>query len=107
MAWLAAVFVLAAFAIYSAGSITHGFVAYYAAAGLLIDGQLGSAAYDDRWFGEYLQQLTGSNIRESFTPNPPTMALLAWPIQPGILRRLRRAGTQRSSFPTCCSVRRC
>jgi hypothetical protein len=80
IAWVGAAFVLTAFAMYSAGSITHGFVAYYAAGRLLMDGQLGLPAYDDRWFGEYLQQLTGSNIREIFTPNPPTMALMAWPL---------------------------
>ena len=36
--------------------------------------------YDDAWFGAYVQQLTGSTIREIFTPNPPTMALMALPI---------------------------
>ena len=79
-AWGFGMAILAAFTIYSAASITHGFVAYYAAARLLIDGRLGPSAYDDVWFGEYVQQLTESNIREIFTPNPPTMALMAAPI---------------------------
>jgi hypothetical protein len=72
--------ILAAFTIYSAASITHGFVAYYAAARLLADGALGPNAYDDAWFGAYVQQLTGSTIREIFAPNPPTMALMALPV---------------------------
>src|SRR5688572_19050536 len=79
-AWGFAAAVLAGFTYYSAASVTHGFLAYYAAARLLIDGALGPSAYDDAWFGAYLQQLTGTSIREIFTPNPPTMALMAWPI---------------------------
>jgi hypothetical protein len=79
-AWGVGLVSLGAFAIYSAASITHGFVAYYAAARLLADGALGPNAYDDAWFGAYVQQLTGSTIREIFTPNPPTMALMALPI---------------------------
>ncbi|HEX6216447.1 MAG TPA: hypothetical protein VFZ38_16550, partial [Vicinamibacterales bacterium] len=62
-----AIAILAAFAIYSAASVTHGFIAYYGAARLLIDGALGPSAYDDAWFGAYLQQLTGTAIREIFT----------------------------------------
>ena len=80
LAWVLATLVLAAFTMYSAGSVTHGFVAYYAAARLLVDGALGPAAYDDAWFGAYVQQLTGTSIREIFTPNPATMALMALPI---------------------------
>jgi hypothetical protein len=79
-AWGAASAILAGFTYYSATSVTHGFLAYYAAARLLRDGALGPRAYDDGWFGAYLQQLTGTSIREIFTPNPPTMALMAWPI---------------------------
>ena len=72
--------ILAAFAVFSARSVTHGFVAYYAASRLLVDGRLGPSAYDDAWFGEVVRQLTASNVREIFTPNPPTMALMALPI---------------------------
>jgi hypothetical protein len=78
--WSAAAIVLTAFTWYSAGSVTHGFVAYYGAARLLATGQLGPMAYDDSWFGHYVQTVTGSNVVEIFTPNPPTMALMAWPI---------------------------
>jgi hypothetical protein len=79
-AWGVATAILAGVTVYSASSVTHGFIAYYAAARLLLEGQLGPMAYDDAWFGAYLQQLTGTNIREIFTPNPPTMALMALPI---------------------------
>jgi len=72
--------VLAVFTVFSAGSMTHGFVAYYAASRLLVSGQLGPIAYDDRWFGEKVQQFTASSVREIFTPNPPTMALMALPV---------------------------
>jgi hypothetical protein len=68
------------FTVFSAGSITHGFVSYYTASRLLASGELGVLAYDDRWFGEVVQRLTASNVREIFTPNPPTMALMALPL---------------------------
>lgn len=75
-----AALVLAAFTIYSARSITHGFVSYYAASRLLLAGELGPRAYDDRWFGAYVQEVTQSAVREIFSPNPPTMALMAAPV---------------------------
>ena len=75
-----AAMVLAWFTVFSASSITHGFVSYYAASRLLASGELGPRAYDDRWFGEVVQRLTASNVREIFTPNPPTMALMALPL---------------------------
>jgi hypothetical protein len=75
-----AVMILAVFTVFSAGSMTHGFVAYYTASRLLATGQLGPIAYDDRWFGEKVQQFTASSVREIFTPNPPTMALMALPV---------------------------
>ncbi len=80
IAWAFAALVLAAFTIYSSRSMTHGFVAYYAASRLLVAGELGPRAYDDRWFGAYVQDVTQSSVREIFTPNPPTMSLMAIPI---------------------------
>ena len=80
LAGMLAAAILAIFTVFSAGSITHGFVAYYTASRLLVSGELGPIAYDDRWFGEKVQQLTASNVREIFTPNPPTMALMALPV---------------------------
>ena len=75
-----AAMVLAMFTLFSAGSITHGFVSYYTASRLLVSGELGPNAYDDQWFGEKVQQLTASNIREIFIPNPPTMSVMALPL---------------------------
>ena len=78
-AWVAAAVILAGFTWYSAASTTHGFVAYYAASRLLSAGELGPRAYDDQWFGAYVQSVTQSAVREIFTPNPPTMALMGSP----------------------------
>jgi hypothetical protein len=75
-----AAMVLAIFTVFSASAVTHGFVSYYTASRLLISGELGPLAYDDQWFGDAVKQLTASNVREIFIPNPPTMALMALPI---------------------------
>ena len=80
LAWAFGVVVLTVFTVYSAGSMTHGFVSYYAASKLLLAGQLGPDAYDDGWFGAYVQQVTHSTVREIFIPNPPPMALMAAPV---------------------------
>ena len=80
LAGMIAAMVLTIFTILSAGSVTHGFVSYYTASRLLVSGELGPDAYDDRWFGEVVQRLTSSNVREIFIPNPPTMSLMALPL---------------------------
>jgi len=80
LAGMLAAMALAIFTVFSAGSITHGFASYYTASRLLANGELGPLAYDDRWFGDRVQQLTASGVREIFTPNPPTMALMALPL---------------------------
>jgi hypothetical protein len=80
LAGMLAAMLLAWFTVFSASSITHGFVSYYTASRLLVSGELGPLAYDDRWFGEVAQRLTASNVREIFSPNPPTMALMALPL---------------------------
>jgi hypothetical protein len=80
LAGMLAAMLLGWFTVFSASSITHGFVSYYTASRLLISGELGPLAYDDRWFGEVVQRLTASNVREIFSPNPPTMALMALPV---------------------------
>jgi hypothetical protein len=79
--WAAALVVLAADAVSVAtGRMTHGFIAYYAASRLLVDGELGAQVYDDAWFIRYAQELTGTGVLEVFGPNPPAMALLALPV---------------------------
>lgn len=81
LVWLACVAILTTYVLsYSAWNVTHGFISYYAAARLLVDGRLGPAAYDDAWFGKHVQDITGTGVREIFTPNPPMMALMAAPL---------------------------
>lgn len=59
---------------------THGFVAYYTAARLLVTGDLGARVYEDYWFGEQAQRQSQSNVLEIFGPNPPSMAFAAAPL---------------------------
>ncbi len=95
-AWALATAILAGATYYSAATVTHGFIAYYAAARLLTHGFLGPGAYDDVWFGAFLQQLTGTSIRDIFTPNPPSMALMALPVaafEHGFARALWLSGS--------------
>jgi hypothetical protein len=80
LAWIAGFAALTVFAVYSAGNLTHGFVSYYTASRLLIAGKLGPAAYDDGWFGAEVQSITRSNVIEIFSPNPPTMSVMALPV---------------------------
>jgi hypothetical protein len=80
LAWASALAILIAYsAAASIGRTTHGFIAYYGAARLFIDGELSADAYDDRWFNQYVQRITNTGVREIFTPNPPTMSLIAVP----------------------------
>lgn len=80
LAGMIAAMVLTIAAIFSAGSVTHGFVSYYTAARLLVSGELGPSAYDDRWFGAAVKTITATDVREIFIPNPPSMSLMALPI---------------------------
>lgn len=75
-----AAMILAFFTIFSAGSITHGFVSYYTASKLLVRGELGPSAYDDQSFGAKVKEITSTDVREIFIPNPPTMSLMALPL---------------------------
>jgi hypothetical protein len=80
IAGMIAAMILAGFTVFSAGSVTHGFVSYYTASRLLAAGELGPLAYDDAWFGARVKEQTATDIREIFTPNPPPMALMALPL---------------------------
>ena len=80
---LGVVCLLALFAyvwLFSIGEITHGFMAYYAAAHALGGDGIGPWVYDDELFRAYVQGLTRSPILEIYGPNPPTMTLLALPV---------------------------
>lgn len=79
--WAVCVLVLLGYVVCCAiGRTTHGFIAYYAAARLLVTGGFGSWVYDDPSFARYIQELTGTDVIEIFGPNAPTMALLAVPV---------------------------
>ena len=64
----------------AAGRLTHGFVAYYAAARALAAGRMGAWVYDEALFMRYLQDLTGTTVLDIFGPNPPSMSLLLLPL---------------------------
>jgi hypothetical protein len=79
--WAGSLVVLAAYVlVWSGGRATHGFIAYYTAARLLAEGQLGPAVYDDAWFMGVVQTMTGTEVLEVFGPNPPAMAIAALPL---------------------------
>ena len=68
LAWASALSILIAYtAAASIGRTTHGFIAYYGAARLFIDGELSADAYDDGWFHAYVQRITDTGVREIFT----------------------------------------
>jgi hypothetical protein len=81
LVWAAGLAVIGAYA-YSvaSGRLTHGFVAYYAAARALAAGRVGAWVYDEPVFMPYLQDLTGTTVLDIFGPNPPSMSLLLLPI---------------------------
>jgi hypothetical protein len=64
----------------AAGRLTHGFVAYYAAARAMAAGHLGAWVYDEALFTRYVQDLTGTSVLDIFGPNPPSMSLLLRPL---------------------------
>ncbi len=79
--FICALFILIAYVVCcSLGRTTHGFIAYYGGSRLLVNGELGPAAYDDTWFTKYVQRLTATGVIEVFRPNPPPMALIAIPV---------------------------
>jgi hypothetical protein len=63
----------------STGHMTHGFIGRYTASWLLLNGQFGPEVYDNDWFVQNVQTLSGEPIGEIFKPNLPTLALLTIP----------------------------
>ena len=108
LAWASALSILIAYtAAASIGRTTHGFIAYYGAARLFIDGELSADAYDDRWFNEYVQRITNTGVREIFTPNPPTMSLMAVPFAGSAAARSGcRVVLTSPPSRCCCAMRR-
>ena len=95
--WLVGLAVLSVYAVVVCiGRLTHGFIAYYAAARLLFDGQLEAHVFDDVWFTAYVQRLTGTGVLEIYGPNTPMMAWAATPVvlfPPLLARALWIAGS--------------
>lgn len=59
----------------------RAFAAYYTAARLLVASpQTLPQAYDNDWFAAQIQQTGFAGIYDVFSPNPPTMTLLALPL---------------------------
>ncbi|HZO90945.1 MAG TPA: glycosyltransferase 87 family protein [Chthonomonadaceae bacterium] len=72
---------LAYIALPAAQARTSGFAAYYTAAYLLAySPQEMRHAYDDAWFERQVAQTGFPGIRDRFNVQPPTMALLLWPL---------------------------
>ncbi len=59
---------------------THGFSAYYTAALLLRQGQHVARIYDDAWFRTQTVRLGFAGAEDIYNLNPPTTALLLWPV---------------------------
>jgi hypothetical protein len=70
---------LALFAARAAVTPTHGFVAYYTAARLVVEGQPVAQFYEDRWFQAQMLRFE-PQANDIFRPNPPTAALLLVPL---------------------------
>ncbi|MCB0209307.1 MAG: DUF2029 domain-containing protein [Anaerolineae bacterium] len=62
------------------GKVTHGFVGHYTASRLLSQAEFGPQVYHDDWFAAQVQHYTGPSVFEIFTPNLPTVSLLALPL---------------------------
>lgn len=64
----------------SAGTLTHGFAAYYSAARLLQTGRISADIYTPVYFSKQVQADSGGKADDIFNANPPTTALLFWPL---------------------------
>jgi hypothetical protein len=71
--------VLAYYATTRAGRVTHGFVAYYTFARMLVDGKDLEKAYDAEYFNATIQEYGVEGIND-IAHNLPTMALLLAPV---------------------------
>ncbi|HVC34155.1 MAG TPA: glycosyltransferase family 87 protein [Chloroflexota bacterium] len=64
----------------AATHLTHGFSAYDTAARLLLEGQSPIRFYDDDWFRQQTIRLGFAGADDIYNLNPPTTALLLWPL---------------------------
>lgn len=64
----------------SSQSLTHGFSAYYSASRLLAEGQLSARVYEPDYFRARVRADSHNRADDIYNANPPTTALLLWPL---------------------------
>lgn len=67
-------------AIPAAHQQTHGFGAYHTVAHLLAQGDISEAVYDPAVFRPLVEENTAGRASDIFNANPPTTALMLWPL---------------------------
>jgi hypothetical protein len=67
-------------AIPASTEVTNGFAAYYTASRLIREGVSASRFYDDDWFLAQTIRLGFGRARDIYNLNPPTAALILWPL---------------------------
>ena len=82
----------------SAGQITHGFAAYYAASRLVMEQRGGPIFYDDAAFQAEVAKLTDGQASDIYWANPPTTALMFMPLATFSITAARRVWTGISFF---------
>jgi hypothetical protein len=64
----------------SAGTLTHGFLAYYAAGQAIKDGEPGARLYDEQWFSARVAALSGGRVYDIYFVNTPVLAVSWLPL---------------------------
>lgn len=64
----------------SSGQMTHGFIGYYTASLLVVQGKFGPLVYDNAWFSHWVHAVSQRPIDEALAPGLPTEALVALPV---------------------------
>ena len=71
----------AAWVVYpAAGALTHGFGAYYTASRLVQTGQISADIYNPAYFRPLVEADTQQQASDIYNANPPTTALMLWPL---------------------------
>src|SRR5436190_4099647 len=64
----------------SAKTMTYGFMGYYTASWLFAHGQWTPEAYGDVYFNSVVETLSGGQVGDIISYNPPAVALILWPL---------------------------
>jgi hypothetical protein len=64
----------------AAKTITYGFMGYYTASWLFAHGQWTPEAYGDARFNAQVETLSGGQVGDIISYNPPAVALILWPL---------------------------